>query len=181
MIKTYLDNIEELIKAFKGNRKFYNEIYERVYEDFMFMQEMDAKDANIKGLDMHDHYSTFYLTIRDRDAFLESAIDNDYLLTKDNINLHKELREALNRFYSMEYSNKQYDNLDRWLDIKAEELMEEWENILHSYEDPSKYDILDYILNNSDIFIDIYKDNYVIDNDYSKIYIDIPSHTKQEY
>ena len=181
MIKTYLDNAEELIKAFEGNRKFCNEIYERVYEDYMDMQEMEARDADIKGLDIHDHYNTFYLTIRDRDQFLESAIDNDCLVTNKNRALHKELREALNRFYSMEYSNKQYDNLDRWLDIKAEELMEEWENILHSYEDPSKYDILDYILNNSDIFIDIYKDNYVIDNDYSKIYIDIPSHTKQEY
>ena len=181
MVKTYLDNAKELIKAFEGNRKLCDEICDRVYEDFMNMQEMEARDADIKGLDLHDHYNTFYFTIRNRDQFLESAIDNDCLITNKNKGLHKELREALNRFYSMEYSNKQYDNLDRWLDIKAEELMEEWENILHSYENISNYDILDYVLNNFDIFADLYKDNYVIDGDYSKIYIDIPSHTKQEY
>lgn len=181
MTKTYLDNSIVLIRALQDNQKLFDEIYERVYKDFMFMQEMDAKDANIKGLEIHDHYDTFYFTIRDRDAFLESAIDNDYLVTKDNINLHKELRKALNRFYSMEYSNKQYDNLDSWLDMKAEELMEDWENILHSYEDVTEEDVIDYILNDPDIFIDIYKDNYVINDDYSKIYIDIPSHIKQEY
>lgn len=181
MVKTYIDNVEELIKAFKENEKLFNEIYERVYEDFMFMQEMEGKEANIKGLEIHDHYDTFYFTIRDRDAFLESAIDNDYLVTKDNINLHKELRKALNRFYSMEYSNKQYDNLDSWLDMKAEELMEEWERFLHSYENATEEDVIDYILNDPDIFIERYRDYYVIDNDYSKIYVDIPSHTEQSY
>lgn len=181
MVKTYLDNAEEIIKAFEGNRKFCDEIYERVYESFMFMQEMEAKDADIKGLEIHDNYNTFYFTIRDRDAFLESAINNDYLVTNKNIHLHKELFNALNRFYNMSYYNKQYDNLDHWLDIKAEELMNDWEDILHEYENPSDYDILDYILNNSDLFIDDYKDHYVIDDDYSKIYVDIPSHTEQSY
>ena len=181
MIKIYLDNRKEIIKAFNENKNFYNEIYERVYDDFMFMQEMEGKDANIRGLDLHDNYDSFYFTIRDRDAFLESAINNDYLVTNKNISLHKELFNALNRFYNMSYYNKQYDNLDNWLDIKAEELMNDWEDILHEYENPSNDDILNYVFDNLDLFIDLYKDHYVIDNDYSKIYVDIPSHTKQAY
>lgn len=102
------------------------------YENAMQEQAFFADDANIKGYLYHDNYSSFVLTVLDRDAVIKSMA---------NSGMYSELPEtkkaaaALKRFNEMAWNNKNYDMLDCWLDEQAKNLLSIYEKDLHTFED----------------------------------------------
>ena len=122
------NSVKEVKEAMNRNANFREYMLEELYDYSMCYQQSLYDDAGIEGLECHNHYSSFFYTIRDRKAFLQSYYDyygNEelaYLLEKENT------------LYLMDYNNPNYDLLDAWLDEKATFYMKDWENELKYYE-----------------------------------------------
>lgn len=177
MKKTYLNTVETIREAMNCNKNFEKELYERFYDDASFLQGMLLDDFDVKGLKYHDYYSSFFYTVEDRKAFFESTISNKDFIQEMGISeeLANKIMKANEHFeYEMSWDNKQYDNLDNWLEAKAEEIKTAWETTLKWYED-AQFDT-DFQNECLERYEYDYKDYFVIDNDYSQIYEHINAH-----
>lgn len=127
-----MKTVKTIRKMMKLSNAFSQKVYNDAMGNAMEEQRWFADDANIDGLRYHDHYSSFFFTISDRKSFIESMAASDMYSTLPEV---QKVAAALERFECMDYSNKNYDQLDEWLDRKADELKQRYENDLHSYED----------------------------------------------
>jgi hypothetical protein len=160
-----IKNLESLKKAMELSSRFENMVNNWLYDDLMDEQRCFSMDAAIDGLKYHNHYSSFFYTISDRDKFIRSIENSPYYYS--DLPETKKAAAALNRLDAMEYENKNYDRLDEWLDQQAEKLMHIYENDLHAYENPDQLMIdetLENMLDNN-MF-----ENYYIDGDQVKQY-----------
>lgn len=182
-MKTYLNNFDELKKAYVSCNALQSRIFNLAYEDCMNEQEYTSDYVGASGIRWNSHYTSFFYTIENRKAFLVSAlyhVDCEYyygITTEEK----ERILKAFNHFeYEMDYGNKQYDNLDNWLDKKANEMLKNYETILHNYENQVYEEsyIDDMIAN---VYTDIFRYHYVTDNDYTKVYIHIPEHEERMY
>lgn len=178
-MKTYLNTSDNLIKAYQNCEDFRLEVNHIVYEGAQESLSWEIEDFNVEGLRWHGHYCSFFCTVENRDEFLDSVLWNDNFLWKINFSDEEieKVKKAYTHFkYEMSYDNKRYDDLDSWLDKKAEELKNEYESELHSIEKLS--DDEDYILEwLCEVLRENYKDYFVIDNDFSMIF----NHQKAHY
>ena len=128
---TKLNTIERVKKAMELSDRFSNLISSWAYDEAMQQQGFYYEENNAKGLTYHDYYSSFFHTIYERDAFIRSTEDfNDPMFEE----LSKKANMLLDRLYSMNYDNKQYDNLDSKIDNLAKELLEMYDAVLHNFE-----------------------------------------------
>ena len=131
MTKKYLKTVNRVKEAMNISEKFKELVMNDVYNNLMDQQYWFSQDAKIEGLKYHDHYSSFFFTISDREKFIDSMHDSDFYSGMDIVEKVYEKQQVLN---GMDYDNKNYDLLDEWLDRKAAELLEIYETDLHAYE-----------------------------------------------
>lgn len=135
--------MDELRLLAKNNQQWRTELIKKVYEEKMFLQSEDYKQMlgeNNKCVAYHDHYSSFYLTIKDHDHFLDS-IDRE-CLTTNGMALYDKAKELKDKWENMDYDEQDensevYDEMEK----ANEELLQEIESILHSYESVEDEDI----------------------------------------
>lgn len=151
-----INTIETLKEAMEKSSSFSSLVNDRLYNDLMFEQEMLSRDYDLAGVRCHDHYTSFFYTITDRRAFLESVAGCGMCEAETAA----ALLEKENKLYEMEEENKNYDLLDAWLDKKAADLLEEIENNLHFYENPDRE------------YIDEMLKNYIYDNVFENYFLD---------
>ena len=134
-----IETVEDVRHAMKLSAGFDHVVWNCLREDLLDQQANYFEDVNPKGLTYHDHYYSFFYTINDRDAFLNSLI-------KSNLYDTREAEEKMNELLTVEFDSVEYDAIDEWLDKKAEELLALFEKDLHSYENPDRVwedDVLD--------------------------------------
>lgn len=137
-----IDELKEMMNlSNKFREKVWTDCSEQAMEDQYDVIHYELND--LPGVRFHDHYISFYCRIADRRKFLEGmaeqCFDSEWQKTSESL-LKKE-----DVLYIMSYDNKQWDNLDAWLDKKAEELLADVEKFLHSYEDISDDYVDDYL------------------------------------
>lgn len=123
---------EELRKIFDNNEKLINDVEEDMEENEIFwirqyMKEIDGSCDYEFGF-----YGTNYITIYDGEYenFVSGCLEIQKSFeifensTKENYytNLMKKILEKFDVLYDMSYDNKQYENLELWLNRKSEEI-----------------------------------------------------------
>lgn len=171
MKKKYVKDMEkeEIKKILENNNDFYNLVYNDLYEQDLEWQGEEAdlmfgKD-HYKYIEIHDNYSSFFLTLKNWSAFLDN-LDRDYLNIK-NADLYNEIMKLKKEYENIacdtiEEENR-YNELEDILEEKSKELLEACEDQLHEYEkgNYSIEDLIDYVMNTFN-----YEDFYTKDNDY---------------
>ena len=131
---------ETLLHFMDLSNRFSCQVWEAATDLAMQEQQFYADDAGIKGYRLHDHYTSFFLTVENAAEVINSFANSGYYYS--DLPETKKAAAALKRFEEMNYWNKNFDMLEEWLHGQAEKLLHIYENDLHSYEDS------DFILNN---------------------------------
>lgn len=133
---------EELDTLYQHNQDFQSKVWESVYEQNMFWQEQEYK--NLFGLEdmrttkvvaIHDHYSSFYLTLKDP-INLVCVVSPDYLCEKGQPywaecdKLEKQWSEMTTDEQESEIGEQLYNQLEQ----ASENLLKAIEDQLHEYE-----------------------------------------------
>lgn len=147
--KVYLKDIENDRRDYliKLNKKLIEMLQADLYEDQMFQQS--EASADILGKDWHkwiqynDHYSSFFLTLRDYRKFLIN-LDADYL-TPEARNLYDKTIIKLDTLDALDPYSENYDRLEAWIEKNSEIILKDAEEYLHGFEDyPSEDDAIRY-------------------------------------
>lgn len=146
------------------------------YEQNMEQQQeegelMFGKDSH-KYIEIRDNYNSFYLRLLNWCQFIEN-LDADYLCYK-GIDLYSQIMILKNEYDNIDIveNEERFDDLEEELENKCKELLSICENQLHEYEQYNEEDVkcfLEFELEENDLF----SDYYIIDDDYSKVYVDI--------
>ena len=170
-MKKFIKNMdsEEIKKVLENNNKFYNLVYNDLYENDMEWQYEEGKllfgENSHKYIDIRDHYSSFYLVLKDAFKFIEN-LDPTYLC-QNGIDLYNEIMKLKKEYENISCDSKEeenrYNELEEEIENKCKDLLEICEKQLHEYEkgDYSMDDMIDYIMNNS-----LYEEFYIIASDY---------------
>lgn len=141
-----------------------------VYDD-MTENEMDfiTVQLNYITLGLCDYrigsYNHNYMTVGNSVKFLDGleTLQKNYCTLPDDIQPEiKRVLDARERFYLMDYNNKNYDMLDDWIDEKAQYFADCITDYFSSCLDPTHDDMINY-------FIEFYADermdeSFYIDN-----------------
>lgn len=149
MKKIYINNLDTEKRNYliKLNNKLINQLQEELYEVQMDQQlecfECMLDKTGRDALEYHDHYSSFYYTIKDWRKFID-GLDKDYLST-EGLNTYNNIIEKMNELDAIyPYSDRYYD-LDAELEEESKKVLTDVEDLLHSYEDyPSEDDAIQY-------------------------------------
>lgn len=109
-------------------------------------------------------YNRNYITVGNSVKFLDGleTLQKNYCTLPDDINNEiKRVLEARERFYSMNYNNKNYDDLDAWIDKKAQYFADCIAEYFTSCLDPTRDDMINY-------FIEFYADERMNESYYIK-------------
>ena len=142
-----------------------------VYED-MIDGEMDfiTEQLNYIAPGLRDYsigsYNYNYLTVGNSVKFLDGLeeLQKYYCTLPDDMNDEiKRVLAARERFYEMNYNNKNYDDLDAWIDKKAQRFADCIADRFSACLDPTRDDMISY-------FIEFYADermdeSYYINDD----------------
>lgn len=131
---------EELKTLYEKNHDFQSQIWESVYADNMYWQSEEYKQLfgeDNRAIEYHDHYTSFYLTIRNHDIFIENINDPD-LLIESNRKLYDKAKELAEKWNNMDYDEQDengevYDELEK----VQNELIDGITEQLRAYEDIS--------------------------------------------
>ena len=120
-------------------------------------------------------YNYNYMTVGNSVKFLDGLeeLQKHYCTLPDD--MHDEIKrvlEARNRFYLMDYNNKNYDMLDAWIDKKAQHFADCITNYFSSCLDPTRDDMINY-------FIEFYADERIDESFYIENGILYQTITKQ--
>jgi hypothetical protein len=151
---------EELKELLKKNREFENYIYERAYEDNMFYQGERMKElmGDADGIEINNHYTSFYFRLKDAQKFFNSVNRNE--LDDEQRELYDNAKKLIDEYENLEaddlYGDKGeelYENIE----TECAKLMEKIEEELHGYETVTDDDFenyLDFILEDCDFETD---------------------------
>lgn len=149
MKKILINNLPEEKRNYliKLNSKLMNQLQDDLY-DVQMDQQLDAfncaldKEAQ-KAIEYHDHYSSFYYTIKDWRKFI-NGVDKDYL-SPEGLDVYNSIIKKMNELDAIyPYSDRYYD-LDAELEEESKKVLKDVEDLLHSYEDyPSEDDAIQY-------------------------------------
>lgn len=149
MKKLYLTDIEKDRRDYliKLNKKLIEMLQADLYKTQMD-QQGDASDY-LFGKDWHkwiqynDHYSSFFLTLRDYRKFLVN-LDADYL-TPDARELYDKTIKKLVTLDTLDPYSENYDRLEAWIEKNSGIILKDAENYLKDFEDyPSEDDAIRY-------------------------------------
>ena len=169
-------DVETKIDIILNNDTLYNKVCEEYYEYEMENQynegELMLGDSKNNGIEIRDHYSSFYLVLKDWNKFLDN-LDADYLCP-DGLDLHKEIMKLKEEHDNIDIveNEDRFNELEEELEEKCKELLSICERQLHEYENYTKEDVADYIRYGLEECGD-YEDYYIIDDDYKKVYYDV--------
>lgn len=149
MKKIFINELEENKRneLIKKNKQLINQLQSDLYESNMDMQYIDSKnimnDEALRSIEYHDHYSSFYYTLKDWRKFIIN-IDMNYL--------SEEARKTADMIYKkidildgMDPWSENYNNLEDWLFNKTEEVLNDIEKYLHGYEEyPEEDEAIQY-------------------------------------
>lgn len=139
MKKLYLTEMEterrnELIK---NNKKLIEKLQNYLYDDNMELLEIDTRYILGKNwkeyIECHDNYTSFFLTVKDWRKFYQN-IDYGYLSDEASKKADK-ITANINKMDSLEYYNDDYYKIDEECEELAKEILQEIEDILHTYEE----------------------------------------------
>ena len=150
----------------ENNSALANMVYDDMIENEMYFI---SEQLNYIAPGLRDYsigsYNRNYMTVGNSVKFLDGLeeLQKCYCTLPDDINDEiKRVSAARDRFYLMDYNNKNYDMLDAWIDEKAQYFADCITNYFSSYLDPTHGDMVDY-------FIEFYADermdeSFYIDN-----------------
>ena len=149
MKKIYINELEtekrnELIKK---NSKLINILQHDLYENNMNLQYIESNniisDETYKAIEYHDHYSSFFYTLKDWRKFYQN-IDYAYLSDEASKKADK-ITKNIDKIDALPEYNEEYYKLDEECEELAKEILKEIEDILHAYEEyPSEDDAIEY-------------------------------------
>lgn len=144
MKKLHELSLDELKALYEKNGDFQNEILESIYQGNMYCQSDEYEQIfgkNNRTVEYHDHYNSFYLTVKDHENFINEINDPD-LLTVDGLELYKKAKELSDKWANMTY-DEQDENSDLYDELEEtnNKLIEEITDQLRTYEDIDKSQI----------------------------------------
>lgn len=143
-------NQEELKEVFHSNDKLQYKVYEDYQESEMdhISEILDSFKPALNDWSIgFNNYNS--LRVKDHKAFLECALDaqNDFCFLSDEWTPRIEtLLSKYSTLYNMDYDDKNYDQLENWLEEQTQEVIDE---VLNQFNKMTQYDnkyILDYFL-----------------------------------
>lgn len=144
-MKTLKDlSIEELKELAENNSWLKEKIDNMAYEDAMYMQEEEGELIGVKAFDIHDHYSSFYLSTPfngyKNGYKIAGALDAEYL-SEENKKDYAELCELAKRYDELtpeenEEEDKIWDRINDLSDKLAADITEQ----LRAYESAETFD-----------------------------------------
>lgn len=149
MKKIFINDLdtEKRNELIKKNDKLIKQLQEYLYEEQMFWQ-LDTTENCLgkdyhKYLEYHDHYSSFYFTIKDWRKFIDN-VGSDYLTDK-GLEIYKEIIEESKKLDELEEYSDTYYELEEKLEKKCKIILDDLEELLHSYEEyPNEDDAIQY-------------------------------------
>lgn len=138
-----------------------------VYDD-MLENEMDfiSEQLNYIAPGLRDYsvgsYNYNYMTVGNSVKFFDGLeqLQKNYCTLPDDMQPEIErVLAARERFYLMSYNNKNYDDLDAWIDKKAQYFADCITDYFSACLDPSRSDMIEY-------FIEFYADERMDDSFY---------------
>lgn len=141
MKKLHELSLGEIKAIYEKNNDFQNEVLESIYQGNMYWQSDEYNQLfgkNNRTIECHDHYTSFYLTVRDHDNFANELNDPD-LLTEENRKLYDKAKEIADRWANMDY-DEQDENSELYEELEKiqNELIEGITDQLRTYEDIDK-------------------------------------------
>lgn len=188
-MKRYINELtdEELKKVWDVNEKLQNQCYESIYKDNMDAQLNVANDllatwtnsSYENGFEICDHYSSFFLRLRDGYKFvtrcnLKTMLDYNIITKEEFIEINNliDKYENITPFTHENYQDVENEVLEQ-IDEKAKNILAKVEKFLHEYEDIDYSVAFEQWLEDCDT---CFEDCYITGDDY-KLYEDI-SYTK---
>lgn len=149
----------------EGNNALANMVYYDMNEnESIFISEQ----LNYIAPGLRDYsigsYNYNYMTVGNSVKFLDGleTLQKNYCTLPDDMNDEiKRVLEARERFYLMSYNNKNYDDLDAWIDKKAQYFADCIAEYFTSCLDPTRDDMINY-------FIEFYADERMDESYYIK-------------
>lgn len=149
MKKIYINELEterrnELIKK---NSKLIELLQHDLYENNMELQYIEGNDIisdeAYKAIEYHNHYSSFFYTLKDWRKFYQN-IDYAYLSDEASRKADK-ITKNIDKIDALPEYNDEYYKLDEECEELAKEILQEIEDILHSYEEyPTEDEAIEY-------------------------------------
>lgn len=118
------------------------------FREMMMYQQEDASYNTLgkdwhKYIEYHDHYDSFFLTLKDWRAFYNN-IDVDYL-DDENRNIFYNLKEKISQLDALDCFDDNYCILEEEIEENCKILLKDIEDFLHSYEEiPEDDEIIRY-------------------------------------
>lgn len=140
---------EKRNELIKKNKKLIDRLQSDLYEYEMFIQQeegelMLGKDK-YKYININDHYSSFYLTLKDWHKFIEN-VNNEYFSSDEQTKLYNEIIKEQKELDNIEdpYSDE-FNDLENEIEEKCKKLLKLCEDQLHVYEEyPTEDDAIQY-------------------------------------
>lgn len=145
MKKLFINELEEEKRneIIKKNQKLENRLLQDLYEYNMFLQEEEGREMfgkdSYKYIDIKDHYSSFYLVLKDWSKFIEN-LNVDYIYNDDAIKLYNEIIKDRDTLYNMDTYSDNFNDLDEKIEEKTKKLLQYCEKQLHEYENIGNID-----------------------------------------
>lgn len=129
--------VEELKALYKSNEQFSNKVYEQVYEGNMYFQSEEYEaifGKNNRTVEYHDHYTSFYLTVKDHEQFIHTLEGRD-IMTVAAQELYDKAEQLVAEWEEMTWDEQQ-ENDELWEKIEQtdNELVQELTDRLRDYE-----------------------------------------------
>lgn len=144
MKKLHELSLDELKALYEKNSDFQNQIWESIYQGNMYCQSDEYDQIFGKGnltIEYHDHYTSFYLTIKDHENFI-NEINDPELLTTEGRELYKKAKTLSDKWSNLDYDEQdENDDLYNELEQANNSLLEEITAQLRAYENIDKSQI----------------------------------------
>lgn len=149
MKKIFINELENDIRnnLIKKNGKLIRMLQDELHELNLEFQEETTiyilgKNFH-KYIDVKDHYTSFYLKLRDWRQFYDN-LDKDYL-SNETLNVYIEIQNLIDKLDNFDEYNDEYYNLENEIEKKCNFILQDIENLLHEYETyPSEDDSILY-------------------------------------
>lgn len=147
--KVFINDLETETRNnyIKRNKKLIEKLQNDLYNNNMDLQYIEAENIiskeGFEAIQYHDNYSSFYYTLNDWRKFYQNI---DYIFLSDEANKKSdEITKKIDIMDSLECYDDEYYKLDEECEQLAKEILNEIENILHSYEEyPTEDDAIQY-------------------------------------
>lgn len=149
MKKLYLTEMEinKRNEIIKKNKKLIDRLKIDLHQSNMDCQEEDSRyilgDNWQTYIEYYNRCNGFFLILKDWRKFYYN-LDKDYL-SEENQKLYNKIDEKITKLYNLDYYSDEYYKLDEEIENDCEILLDDIEDLLHSYEEyPSEDEAIEY-------------------------------------